>query len=155
MQTPNCSVCGRPGDPTGGLCAHCGNRLTVNQSSYQPSRSKDSDGEGDFGKYLAVGVFAGAIIAASLVLFLIFSSGRAQKGRDIAPAEQTLIQAPTQPVPAPSASPQDEGGDDRRPSGVPVRRGLKKPPSNSGDDSKRKRQDIIETPGKNPKMTQY
>jgi hypothetical protein len=93
-------------------------------------------------------------MAAAVVLFLVFSTGRAQKG-DVAPAQETLIQSPAQAVPATPSSPQEDPGDDRKPAASPVRRGLKKTPSPPRDDAKRKRQDIIETPGTNPKMTQY
>jgi hypothetical protein len=102
-----------------------------------------------------VGVFTGAVLAAGLVLFLVFSSGNTQKGSNTSPAQDTLIQTPDHTVPAASTSPQDEPADDKRPVTTPVRRGLKKAPPNSADEGKRKRQDIIETPGKNPKMTQY
>jgi len=96
------------------------------------------------------------LIAASLVLFLVFSSGGAQRtGGEMAPAQETLIQSPAHTVPTTAATPQDEPVDDRRPAGGQVRRTSKKPPPNAGDDGKRKRQDIIETSGKNPKMTQY
>jgi hypothetical protein len=154
MQRPNCSVCGLPADETGEKCPHCGNKLAVGPKT-QRARNQEPEGDSDFAKYLAVGVFAGALIAASLVLFLVFSSAGSPKGGDITPAQQTLIQSPTQSVPATtSMSPQGEG-DDRKPAANPVRRGLKRTAPNQSDDSKRKRQDIIETPGKNPKMTQY
>ena len=154
MQKPNCSVCGLPADESGGRCPHCGNQPVVGPKN-QRSRNSEPEGESDFTKYLAVGVFTGAVLAASLVLFLVFSSGGASKGRDIGPAQDTMVQTPDHAVPAPSASPQDEPADDKRPTTSSSRRGLKKPPPTSGDDGKRKRQDIIETPGKNPKMTQY
>ena len=153
MQKPNCSVCGLPADESGGSCPHCGNKPVVGPKD-QRSRT-EPEGESDFTKYLAFGVFTGALLAAALVLFLIFSSGRTQKGSDIGPAQDTLIQSPDHTVPATSTSPQDEPADDKRPVSSPVRRGLKKAPPTSADDGKRKRQDIIETPGKNPKMTQY
>ena len=154
MQRPNCSVCGLPADETGGRCPHCGNKPVIGPES-QRSRSPEGDGESDFTKYLAVGVFIGALIAASLVLFLVFSSTGTHRGGDLAPAQETLIQTPTQTVPSTSTAPQEDPGDDRKPAGNPVRRGLKKTTPNTSDDGKRKRQDIIETPGKNPKMTQY
>ena len=154
MQRPNCSVCGLPADETGGHCPHCGNKPVIGPES-QRSRSPEAEGESDFTKYLAVGVFIGALIAASLVLFLVFSSTGTHQGGDLAPAQETLIQTPTQTVPSTSTTPQEAPGDDRKPAGNPVRRGLKKATPNTGDEGKRKRQDIIETPGKNPKMTQY
>ena|SRR5215469_9594642 len=155
MQRLNCSVCGLPADESSGRCPHCGNKSVIGPKT---GRSRDSEPEGghDFTKYLAVGVFAGAMIAASLVLFLIFSSGGVQRtGGDMAPAQDTLIQSPAHTVPTTAATPQDEPADDRRPAASPVRRTSKKPPPNTADDGKRKRQDIIETSGKNPKMTQY
>jgi hypothetical protein len=121
----------------------------------QRSRSSEPGGESEFGKYLAVGVFAGALVAATAVLFLVFSSGSVQKPVEATPAQETLIQSPTQAVPATGSSPQEDPADDRKQAGNPVRRGIKKSPPPPGDDAKRKRQDIIETPGKNPKMTQY
>jgi hypothetical protein len=153
MQRPNCTVCGLPVDESGGNCPHCGNKPLIGPKT-QESRKSES-GETDFTKYLAVGVFTGALIAASLVLFLVFSSGNTQKGADIAPSQETLIQSPTNTVPATSASPQDEPADDRRSAAGSVHRSPRKSPPTAGDDGKRKRQDIIETPGKNPKMTQY
>src|SRR5262245_32755156 len=155
MQRPNCSVCGLPADESGDRCPHCGNKLVVGPKT-QTSKNSDPGGESDFTKYLAVGVFTGALIAASLVLFLVFSSGGTQKTRgDMAPAQDTMIQSPAHTVPTTAATPQDEPADDRRQAASPVRRGAKKPPTGTGDDGKRKRQDIIETSGKNPKMTQY
>jgi hypothetical protein len=121
----------------------------------QRSRSSEPGGETEPGKYLAVGVFAGALIAAAAVLFLVFSSGGVQKPVEVAPTQETLIQSPTQAVPATPSTPQEDPADDRKTAGNPVRRGLKKSPPPQGEDAKRKRQDIIETPGKNPKMTQY
>jgi len=155
MNKPKCSVCGLPADASGDICPHCGNKLAVDPKTQQ-SRDTEPEGESDFSKYLAVGVFTGALVAAALVLFLVFSSGGTQKTGDVAPAQDTLIQSPAHTVPpATVASPTDEPSDDRKPAAVPVRRGLKKSPPAGSEDGKRKRQDIIETPGKNPKMTQY
>jgi len=154
MQKPTCSVCGLSADESGGPCPHCGNKPVAGPKD-QRSRKSGPEGESDFTKYLAFGVFTGALVAAALVLFLVFSSGGTQKGTNIGPAQDTLIQTPDHTVPAASTSPQDEPADDKRPVTGPPRRGLKKAPPTSSDDGKRKRQDIIETPGKNPKMTQY
>jgi hypothetical protein len=157
MQRPNCSVCGLPGDEAGGHCPHCGNKPVIGPKT-QRSRSQDPETDGgDFTKYLAMGVFIGAVLAASLVLFLVFSSGGTQQkgGSQVTPAQDTLIQTPGQTVPTTSAGPQEDSANDRRAASNPVRRGAKKTSTNAGDDGKRKRQDIIETPGKNPKMTQY
>jgi len=155
MQRPNCSVCGLPAAESGGLCPHCGNKPVIGPKPDR-SRNSESESEHDFTKYLAVGVFTGALIAASLLLFLVFSSGGVQKtGGGMAPAQETLIQSPTHAVPTPAASPQDEPVDDRKPAAGQVKRTSKRPPPGTADDGKRKRQDIIETSGKNPKMTQY
>ena len=154
MHRPNCSVCGLPGDESGGCCPHCGNKPVIGPKT-QRSVKSDPETESDFTKYLAAGVFTGALIAASIVLFLVFSSGGAPKGGNITPAQETLTQNPAQTVAPPQAKPPDEPVDDKRPATSPVRHGLKKAPPNAGDDGKRKRQDIIETSGKNPKMSQY